>query len=395
LWLARAAVVIVVTAAALKLGDLALGRAANTFERHLLRLPPHVSVRHRSNEFDYEFRTNALGLRGDDVPLDKPAGARRIVVLGDSFVAGWGVDAREIFSAQLEERLNKSSADRVQVINAGRVGSGPTRQCDIYEAVGRRFHPDLVVLAFYLGNDLLDAAQEQDRDELARWHPDGIARRALYAWCPNAYLELAILRQAVDARRQFEPRTSAEVQQTITEQARASGANTETALERYQALPADVRQELEQGLLSQHRVLPACYDPDRIRRALDPNDDELQSIWPRAERALERLKLAVAADGARLAIMIIPDAAQVDPLALAFDAQFGYHVNREWLHRQCRTQQQLHNWATENGIASLDLTDALRASAEQCYFTRDQHFTPAGHAVAAEQLAAWLRSAGL
>src|SRR5258707_420722 len=89
----------------LKLADAIVGRVTNTRERHLLRLAPGAQLRHRSNEFDYEFRANKLGLRGPDVPFPKPAGTFRIVVLGDSFVAGYGVAEEHLLTSLLEKQL--------------------------------------------------------------------------------------------------------------------------------------------------------------------------------------------------------------------------------------------------------------------------------------------------
>src|SRR5579872_4267230 len=90
-----------VTLAMLKLADAVVGRVANTRERHMLRLRPGAEVRHKSNEFDYVFRTNKLGLRGPDIPFAKPAGTYRTVVLGDSMLAGFGVSDEELLTTHL------------------------------------------------------------------------------------------------------------------------------------------------------------------------------------------------------------------------------------------------------------------------------------------------------
>src|SRR5688572_5440396 len=95
-WSARLLILLVATTVALKVGDLVVGGLRDTQRRHLLRLPANANVRHQSTEFDYQFVTNSLGLRGPERPLAKPAGARRAVVLGDSLVAGYGVANEEV-----------------------------------------------------------------------------------------------------------------------------------------------------------------------------------------------------------------------------------------------------------------------------------------------------------
>src|SRR5438105_2966314 len=137
---------------ALKLADVVAGRVANTAGRHLLRLAPEAEFRHKSNEFDYVFRTNKLGLRGPDIPFLKPPGMFRVVVLGDSFVAGYGVADEFLLTRLLEDDIaaNRRPQEapekippRVEVVNIGRVGTSTIRELNLYEAIGRRFQPDL------------------------------------------------------------------------------------------------------------------------------------------------------------------------------------------------------------------------------------------------------------
>src|SRR5207248_613583 len=118
--------------ATLKLADILVGVAAKTRERHLMRLVPNAQVRHKSNEFDYEFRTNRLGLRGPDLSFEKPAGTFRIVVLGDSFVAGYGVAEEHVLTNLLQNKFaearqsesasSKQTTRNIEVVNVGRVG---------------------------------------------------------------------------------------------------------------------------------------------------------------------------------------------------------------------------------------------------------------------------------
>lgn len=50
-------------------------------------------------EFDTEYRINSLGVRDDEASLDGP----EIIVLGDSFAMGWGVEQEEAFPSVLED----------------------------------------------------------------------------------------------------------------------------------------------------------------------------------------------------------------------------------------------------------------------------------------------------
>ena len=54
-------------------------------------------------EFDTTYKINSLGVRDDEESLDGP----EIVVLGDSFAMGWGVEQDEAFPSVLEELLSR------------------------------------------------------------------------------------------------------------------------------------------------------------------------------------------------------------------------------------------------------------------------------------------------
>jgi hypothetical protein len=84
----------------------------------------------------------------------------------------------EVLTARLEKLLNTGAKTPTEVINVGRTGSSTIREYDLYRLIARRFSPDVVVLAYFLGNDLREVVEEHDQDELRRWHPQGFVRRA-------------------------------------------------------------------------------------------------------------------------------------------------------------------------------------------------------------------------
>ena len=114
-------------------------------------------------------RNRASFREDDDTPLAKPSGTIRIVVLGDSHTDGicWN---RESYANQLESLLN-SDAERsaeVDVINAGHSTFSPYQEWWIYERVVRHFSPDILIVAFYCGNDFWDVCATEGRVHLVR-----------------------------------------------------------------------------------------------------------------------------------------------------------------------------------------------------------------------------------
>jgi hypothetical protein len=129
---------------------------------HAVGLRPNVrnaTVRGVSGEFAFQFSTNAQGLRMDyELSAETVPGVKRILIVGDSFAFGYGVQQTESFPARLQELLDPSRR-RIEVINAG-FASGFTLDTEYLftREIGSRWHPGSVVVGLTLPNDLDDLA---------------------------------------------------------------------------------------------------------------------------------------------------------------------------------------------------------------------------------------------
>ena len=104
-------------------------------------------------------RIDRDGLRDGEHPLAKPAGTLRIAVLGDSCVEALQVPAEETFVKRLESELAACPAvagRRVETLNFGVSGYGTAQELITLRREVWKYHPDLVLLAVYPGNDLAD-----------------------------------------------------------------------------------------------------------------------------------------------------------------------------------------------------------------------------------------------
>jgi hypothetical protein len=109
-------------------------------------LRPDAEAVHAADQFQVTVRTNSLGLRGGPAPSTPAPGTYRILVLGDSFGFGFGVEDDETFAALLADGLELDGRP-VEVLN----GSVPGWSADHYLLFlmtrGFALEPDLVLLA--------------------------------------------------------------------------------------------------------------------------------------------------------------------------------------------------------------------------------------------------------
>ncbi len=98
--------------------------------------------------------------------LRTPSNTRhRIVVVGDSHTEGVS-EKQDTYSSQLRDRLTQRDGVPIEVINAGVARYSPY-QCYLrlkHDLV--KFSPDLVIVALYVGNDLLDMLRIDDRPSM-------------------------------------------------------------------------------------------------------------------------------------------------------------------------------------------------------------------------------------
>lgn len=315
-------------------------------------------------------RINSRGYRGREYPWDAPAGFR-VLGLGDSFAFGFGVDEDDTYLARLERAL----ADRhVEVINAGLAGMGPDNEARLLAADGPGLRPDLVLVGFFVGNDLMDVltgiARTHLRDGapaipdgfLERWYrplragtllPEPLARSSGGLGLPIPFK--GFLRRHSHAYRFLSGRVG---RARMAWQSRRGGTGTP-----------------DFNPFQQEAFCLRNYPP------------EFDLAWTRTKSELSQVKSWCVTHRARLAIVAIPTKAQVYPNHWdAVRQRFGLRDEDFDLEKP---QRILAAFAAENGIPLIDLLPSLRAARDTgppLYFARDIHWTPRGHAVAADEI---------
>ncbi|HZO08207.1 MAG TPA: GDSL-type esterase/lipase family protein [Myxococcota bacterium] len=361
---------------------------------HTLRMPdetrgwvlaPDSTSFQRTRDYGVLVETSSQGLRDVEHPALPEPGRFRILVLGDSFMEAYQVPLEDSLPRRLEARLAERGAE---VLNLGVGGYGTAQELLALEQGGLRYRPALVVLAFYAANDVQNNSRaieaglfgEDAATTFSRPYARAAGLDAPLEWTPPDRVRMQPL-----VRRWHERRSSA------------------TDALRRALQPAMLAHLLEQGWariasgLADHET----YDPELLfgRPFLTRLSPDAERLWDDAWLATRRLLLetdrVATAAGARFAVLLVPADFQVVPQAEAAvraaypDAPFdSLRVNRE-----------LEAFLAEHGIPFLDPTPEFRrvqaGGRPLFYALEDRHWNAAGHALAAELLAAFLVERGL
>ncbi|MDH3196766.1 MAG: SGNH/GDSL hydrolase family protein [Candidatus Krumholzibacteria bacterium] len=110
-----------------------------------------VHVVDRRRGIDYRVRVNALGMREREVAEPRP-GRPRVLHIGDSVAFGAGVDVQWRCSDFMARALGGTA----EVLNTAVPGFGTDQEFLLLQRVAPRLRPDIVVLDFFMINDVIN-----------------------------------------------------------------------------------------------------------------------------------------------------------------------------------------------------------------------------------------------
>jgi hypothetical protein len=118
--------------------------------------PPNDKYTHSKACFKLEYRSNSWGARDRERGLK--SSSSRVVVLGDSFVEGFGIAREQRFTDILEQRTG------MEHLNFGTSGHfGPTQYSLLYQHLASRFEHDRVIVGILPNNDFKDDDYERGK----------------------------------------------------------------------------------------------------------------------------------------------------------------------------------------------------------------------------------------
>jgi len=319
-------------------------------------------------EFVVPVEINSQGWRDVERPVAKPPGTMRVLLLGDSFTEGLQVPLEEIYARRLEDRLREALAAPVEVINTGISGFGTAGELLLLQSRGAEYRPDVVLLALYPGNDVMNNSPELEDTLVPQYGADGRPERIVSAKPERqARSWLGRLLARSQAYRYVRRRVVTGHPALASRLGLGGGGKP---------------------------VAPAAIPESYFVYA--PDQGAWAAAWAHTERLLEQLDRTARDMGARLAVAVVAGRDEVYPEWWAEVLETYPEMKaRQW--DVDAPRRRIAALCREKGIPVLELAPVMREQrqAEPLHFHRDGHWTAAGHRVAADAMANFLVKEGL
>jgi lysophospholipase L1-like esterase len=347
---------------------------------------PSAPYRHVKEGFS-SGRFNAQGFRDRERSVVKPPGGFRILVLGDSFVEAFQVPLDEAFPAVLEDRLRaRPGGGTTEVLAMGQSGFGTASELMRYLDFGAAYAPDVVLLAFYAGNDVRDNSRRLSGDAPAFYFTLG----ADGALVPDRSRIEALERARAETGFMDWLQDQSQLAALVSDRLTLLRLARRAARQRRDAPASPARG----GPSAAAPPPPALEDEENVYS--EDAGPAWRQAWDVTEAILDRLARETAARGSRLAVVSIGTAEQVEE-------DLGKGVLARGAGRDLdRPDRRLEAMAAKRGIPCLLLAPGLRAaeasgSGHLYGFggRRGGHWNAAGHRIAAGLIERFLDAQGL
>ena len=345
---------------------LALRRSDESVSTQYTEADPVRGWRHRPGARgrfgQAQYEINSRGLRDVEHEAAAAPGETRVLLLGDSFAEGFSVGLDDSVGRALERELHDARCP-AEVINGGTVGYSTDQEYLFYRDEGVAYAPRIVVLLFYY-NDILYNARGAV--------PGGVPK-PLFTFTGGTARVKNYPLPSPPATRAARPWRGSVALTFFRERLRDGAPRIYDALARLRfwspIRPGEVPVEMQ------------VYERE-------PPEPVVQA-WLQTEHLLALLDRDVKAHGARLVVAYVPSKMEVSRADWELTRR-RYRIDETKWDRGL-VANRLETAGRRLGIPVLDLTDALWSEQGRAYFPHGGHWNARGHAVAAREIARFLR----
>ena len=293
-----------------------------------------------------------------------PHKKRRVLVIGDSFLERWPF--RHHLKASMERYA--ASADFGAYVSADR-GTGPVEYLARMKQLMPKIRPNLVIVFYYVGNDLTDVLKAPDGDRggpppKAPAVVENEAARFPVKTAP-AEKQIKMSSEEIEAAFDWDAMRSRGISRDLIEMAK-----------RRIKTPNSV----DFALVNPHVLVFALLFPESLEENLLINTPQAQAAWKKTDKILQEMVALAKTRGAKMALVAIPGMAQVDPYFHELYRKARFKIDGRML-ASTEPQRRLRDFCGKHGVQFLDLLPHFKGlpGRRGLYFKYDDHFTEEGH----------------
>jgi len=334
---------------------------------------PYAKGNYDKSCFQSYITLNSQGFRDKEHSLVKPRGIFRIAVVGDSFVEAREVPLEKTFWSVLQDKLDLLAQGRYEVMAFSGSAYGMTQEYILIREKVLSYSPDLIILAFYPGNDIVDvslpmlqATTVQDSEEMIRtpfFIRDGRSFKLIYFPSVPAQ-RISFMSKYI--RPIFRPLALYNIAREFR----------------------SVLSKMKFRIFHGGRLLPSRELFVDYKAYKDPPSPEVKEAWDIVRFLIGAIKDLAKKNNSRFAVVTIPQALEVIPDELkSLQAYFPEARDMTWNLKG--PEKTMENILDKEGVPHLSLSSIFIKrfrGGERPYWPCDGHFNITGHMWAGEAI---------
>jgi hypothetical protein len=341
-----------------------------------LVLAPSETVRYEFRDFKFSISTNRLGFRGPDFPIRRTLGKKRILVFGNSFTYGWGVDFEDTWPHLLEQEMNRSGMP-VEVANLARAGTNGMEMKEIAERSIALLKPDLVIISVLQGGVLttLQSGAEPNPDRKRTKNVKAILVDWLSYVMPNYVQLLQVVRQRTAAAK-FTPASVLRREQIKAVEGVLSRF-TEQDRARFNALDPGTRDRFVTADLNFGIVGIALGSPNFWADTVSSTELVENGITG-MRGTFSAIRELAEQNGVNVVVASMPYGAYLGGAAAENVRRLGFNIP-DFLDHDRSTEDTIRRAAADTGLPFVSVLDGFQAvSSGDLFIPYDGHYSAAG-----------------
>lgn len=339
---------------------------------------PDSTCRFKTDEWDVIYKINSFGLRDEEVSSDKKE-QFRILLLGDSFTQGYGVEKEESFGEVLQSLLNQQRSGQFEVINGGVFGYSPLVEYLYLAKKGLNLEPDMVILSL----TLTDFFEDRQRfAEIRASYPE-LSEKQLKEKIEEADVEFNFAKinqtDSSEPQKVLAPFFSYDFKKWMRNNFKTYATLADFAKKRESPVQQDV---FYQGDID--RDIVALIRGEKI------TDHDWQKLWELPVNHIGAIANLLKMSGIPFVVVGIPDAFQVS--ADEWPGRNALGIPANFSDPRGDFQEEAARRLEDASIPFVNLLPKFReANLFPLYYTHDGHWRNTGHRLAAQIIFDWLQ----